>query len=184
MILCRVVSSLLMLFGKVAGLSSPVIIVNMIEIIIPGRGTVFLKHLVMDVNGTLAVDGRLLDGVAPRLASLRSKLQLHLITANTHGGQDLLDKQLNLVSVKIKPGGEANQKADFVRLLGPESVIAIGQGSNDALMLQEAAIGLCVLSLEGLATEALKAADLLLPDILSALDALENPMRLIASLRK
>jgi soluble P-type ATPase len=51
-------------------------------------------------------------------------------------------------------------------------------------MLKAAALGICILSKEGLATETLLAADLLVPDIFSALDLLEKPLRLIASLRK
>lgn len=35
----------------------------MIEINIPGRAAYQLEHLVCDVNGTLALDGVLLDGV-------------------------------------------------------------------------------------------------------------------------
>ncbi len=66
----------------------------------------------------------------------------------------------------------------------PEQVVAIGQGANDAGMLSEAVIGIAVNSQEGLATEAIQAADLVLPDIHSALGMLENPMRLVASLRR
>ena len=40
----------------------------MIELNIPGRGLVSLEHLVCDVNGSLAVDGQLLEGI-PRLLS-------------------------------------------------------------------------------------------------------------------
>ena len=50
--------------------------------------------------------------------------------------------------------------------------------------LQTASIGVCVMSKEGLAVETLQAADLLVPDIHAALALLENPLRLVASLRK
>jgi len=156
----------------------------MIEITIPGRGTLKITHLVSDVNGTLAVDGQLLDGVAQQFSALRDKLQIHMLTANTHGKQADIDKALRLDAVIIQKGNEAQQKADYVRQLGAEHVIAIGQGANDAAMLQEAAIGIAVLSLEGLAIETLNAADLLLPNTPAALDLLNHPMRLVASLRK
>ena len=83
-----------------------------------------------------------------------------------------------------QPGDEAGQKADYVRRLGAESVVALGQGANDAGMLKEAALGICVLSLEGTAGETLLAADLVTPDINTALDLLEKPLRIAASLRK
>ncbi len=156
----------------------------MIELTIPGRGDLKIEHLVMDVNGTLAVDGVLLEGVAKRVGGLRDRLNIHLLTADTHGRQAIIDLLLNLTATRISGGREAEQKAEYVRNLGAAGVVAIGQGANDALMLREAALGICVLSAEGLAIETLTAADLLMPDILSALDLFEKPLRLIASLRK
>jgi P-type E1-E2 ATPase len=115
---------------------------------------------------------------------LRDRLTIHLLTADTHGGQAVIDQLLNMRAVRIQPGNEVEQKAAFVRQLGAERVAAIGQGANDAGMLRTAALGICIMSPEGLAVEALNAADLLSPDVLSALDLFERPLRLIASLRK
>ena len=156
----------------------------MLELTIPGRGELRIKHLVTDVNGTLALDGLLLDGLIKRIGALRDRLQIHLLTADTHEKQSVIDRQLNLTAVRVTGGNEAEQKADYVRNLGADSVIAIGQGANDAAMLKAAALGLCVMSQEGIAVETLLAADLLVPDIFAALDLLDKPLRLIASLRK
>ena len=156
----------------------------MIELTIPGRGEFRLQHLVTDVNGTLALDGTLIEGVARRLGSLRDRLTLHLITADTHGQQAAIDHLLNISAVRIQRGNETAQKAEYVRSLGAETVIAIGQGANDAEMLKEAAIGICILSVEGAAAKTLVAADLVMPDIQSALDLLDKPLRIIASLRQ
>ena len=156
----------------------------MIEINIPGRGPLRLEHLVTDVNGTLAVDGQLLPGVAKQIAALGDRLTIHLLTADTHGRQALIDQQLNLTAARIPPGNEAEQKAEYVRQLGADSVVALGQGANDALMLKTAALGICVMSQEGVAVETLSAADLFLPGITAVLELLEKPLRLIATLRK
>ncbi len=156
----------------------------MIKFNVPGIGEYELEHLVMDVNGTLAVDGQLIDGVAEKIASLRSQLSIHLLTADTHGKQAVIDRQLDLSAVRIAVGNEAAQKAEYVRKLGSEKVAAIGQGANDAGMLAAAHLGICVMSIEGAAKEALLAADLIAPDILSALALLEKPLRIVASLRK
>ena len=156
----------------------------MIELTIPGRGELRLQHLVLDVNGTLALDGILLEGVARRLSGLRDRLNLHMVTADTHGQQSVIDQLLNLSAVRIQRGNESAQKTEFVNSLGAESVVAIGQGANDAGMLKTAALGICILSTEGSAVDALLAADLVTPDIQSALDLLEKPLRIIASLRQ
>jgi soluble P-type ATPase len=42
----------------------------MLEIHIPSRGLLRLECLVLDVNGTIALDGQLLPGVGARLGQL------------------------------------------------------------------------------------------------------------------
>ncbi|MHB0923470.1 MAG: HAD family hydrolase [Bellilinea sp.] len=156
----------------------------MIELSVPGRGTIALNHLVCDVNGTIAFDGNLMDGVARSMRILRDRLEVHLVTADTHGSQSQIDFQLGLKAQILQRGDEARQKAVFVESLGADHVVAIGQGANDSQMLRAAALGICVLSREGTSAEALQAADIFVPDILSALELLEKPLRLIATLRK
>ena len=156
----------------------------MIELTIPGRGPLRIEHLVTDVNGTLAVDGILIDGLSKRITSLRDRLKIHMLTADTHGRQASIDGQLNLKAIRVQPGDEAGAKAEFIRSLGADTVVAIGQGANDAEMLKAAALGICVMSQEGIAVETLVSADLVVPDIFAAFDLLENPVRIVASLRK
>jgi P-type E1-E2 ATPase len=155
----------------------------MIELNIPGKGILQLEHLVSDVNGTLALDGQLPEGLSRLVRNLRDRLTIHLLTADTHGKQSIIDQQLGLQAVRIQPGDEARQKAEYVRRLGAERVVAMGQGANDALMLREAALGICILSREGVALETLQAADLLAPDVFAALELLDKPLRIVASLR-
>jgi P-type E1-E2 ATPase len=170
--------------GRLVGPALPSPELPVIELNIPGRGALRLEHLVSDVNGTLAVDGRLVDGASRALIGLGDRLTLHLLTADTHGQQDRIDQQLGLKAVRIPPGNEAEAKARYVRKLGAERVVAIGQGANDSEMLREAGLGIAVHSTEGLAVETLGAADVVVTDILVALALLQNPMRLVATLRK
>ncbi len=156
----------------------------MIELNIPGRGLIQLQHLVCDVNGTLAMDGQLLDGLKQRLTALRDRLTLHLLTADTHGKQDLIDQQLGIKAVRIAPGDESSQKEKYVNELGANRCVAVGQGANDAGMLKAAVVGICVLSPEGTAVEAINSADLVATNIFGALELLENPLRIVATLRR
>jgi P-type E1-E2 ATPase len=159
----------------------------MIELTIPGRERgepLRLQHLVTDVNGTLALDGSLMDGIAKRIALLRDRLSVHLLTADTHGRQSLIDQQLGLTAVRLAPGGEQAQKRLYVEKLGADSVVAIGQGLNDALMLKSAALGICVMSPEGVALETLMACDIFVPSITAAFDLLDKPLRIVATLRQ
>ena len=157
----------------------------MIELQIPGRGIIQLEYAVFDVNGTLATDGVLIDGVAEQIALLRGKLEVRLLTADTHGKQSEIDEQLRFTADRLKPGGrEREQKADYVYTLGASKVAAIGNGANDADMLKAAAMGIAVIGHEGLSAEALAAADVIVIDIRDAVDLLLNPKRLIATLRR
>jgi len=156
----------------------------MIEINIPGRGKYELEHLVCDVNGTLTVDGNLQDGVIRALTTLRDRLTVHLLTADTFGRQKIIDQQLRIEAIRIDPGDEAAKKSAYVNQLGAKKVVAIGQGANDAEMIKAASLGICILSVEGTAIETLMVADLVLPDINSAFEMLEKPLRVVAGLRK
>jgi soluble P-type ATPase len=83
----------------------------------------------------------------------------------------------------VKSGGEDRAKAAYVRRLMPDRVACIGNGRNDRRMLRLAALGIAVVQAEGASTEALAAADLLVPSVSDALDLFLNPRRLTASLR-
>ncbi len=150
----------------------------------PGRGVYRLRHLVLDVNGTLAVGGEVVPGVVERVLSLRSILTVHMLTADARGRQAAIDARLGFRASRIAPGDEAAQKAAFVRELGAAEVCAVGNGANDAAMIREAALAIAVLGGEGLAVETLLAADVVVPHVAAALDLLLHPVRLVATLRR
>jgi len=155
----------------------------MITIEIPGVGNRTFSHLVLDVNGTLSVDGELIAGVAERCRRLHDVLQVRLLTANTRGTAAQLGDMLAAEWSQVVAGSEAEQKRDYVEALGAAGVVAIGNGNNDAAMLDAAGLGIAVLGAEGTSTRALLAADIVAKDILVALDLLLDPVRLIATLR-
>jgi len=152
----------------------------MIRIDIPLRGIVELQHAVFDVNGTLAVDGKPIPGVADRLKALGEHLSLHVLTAGTHGNIAELERVLGFPLHMITIGEE---KVYYVEQLGPASVIAFVNGMNDVGMLRLAAIGVAVLAGEGVAIGALQGADVLALGPVDAIDLVLNPKRLVATLR-
>ena len=155
----------------------------MIEVTIPGFKNLALEHLVLDFNGTLAVDGRLLPGVFNRLRKLAALLDVHVITADTFGQVRQALEGLE-VDIRILAGSsQAEAKRAFVEELGAGRVVAIGNGRNDRLMLQAAALGIAVASAEGSATSAMAAAHVHMAGILDAFDLLGSPLRLTATLR-
>ncbi|HYX50474.1 MAG TPA: HAD hydrolase family protein, partial [Ktedonobacteraceae bacterium] len=139
-----------------------------------------LHHAIFDINGTLAVNGKPLPNVATSLKSLADLLSIHLLTAGTHGNLKELEESLGF-SLQIITDGE--EKARYVQQQGAEKVVAFGNGANDAKMLRMAALGIAVLSSEGVAISALQAADVLVHTPIDAIELLLYPKRLIATLR-
>ena len=155
----------------------------MIEIIIPGYGELRLDHLVCDYNGTLAVGGDLLPGVALELNKLAELLQVHVVTADTFGKARAALHGVKCKVTILPPGGQSAAKQAYVETLGAGQTVTIGNGRNDRLMLQTAALGIAVLLDEGTAVQTIQGADILVPGILPALALLSEPHRLIATLR-
>ncbi|PKN86250.1 MAG: ATPase P [Chloroflexi bacterium HGW-Chloroflexi-8] len=156
----------------------------MIEMTIPGRGIIKINSLVLDVNGTIALDGALLPGVLEKLRLLKDRVDIFMVTSNTYSRQNNIDLLLDMRAQIILKGNEISQKKDFINQLNSENVIAIGNGANDVGMLEAAAIGICVLSPEGTNVKTLMTADIVVPDILTALELIENPLRIVATLRQ
>ncbi len=155
----------------------------MIEIEIPGFKTLALEHLVLDYNGTLACDGILLEGISERIAALADSLSVHVVTADTFG---LAREQIDGLPCRLTVLDRNEQdraKLDYVRRLGADSVVCVGNGRNDRLMLKEAGIGIAVILGEGASVESLLHADVVCADACAALDLLIHPRRLVASLR-
>ena len=155
----------------------------MIEINVPGYKNLSLGHLVLDYNGTLAVDGVLIDGVQILLNNVAEHLLLHVVTADTFGKAELGLKGVDCTLSILTVDRQAEAKRQYVRNLNSDHTIAIGNGRNDNLMVKEAALGIAVLEKEGTAVETLCAADIVCYSVLDALELLLNPKRIIATLR-
>ena len=151
-----------------------------LELEIPGRETLLLEHLVLDVNGTLTNRGVLVDGVTERLARLARTLEVHLLSADTFGTLGTLSGTLGLEGRTITT---AEDKARIVRELGTARCVAIGNGRNDADMLAASALGITVIGPEGAAAAALLACDAVAVSIVDALELLLDERALAATLR-
>lgn len=155
----------------------------MMEVDIPGFRHLQIKHLVLDYNGTLAIDGRLIAGVGERITALAEHLNVYVVTADTFGDASRQLAELPLTVTILPAGDQALAKHDFAAQLGADSVVAIGNGRNDRDMLQAAAIGIALIQTEGGAAQAVLNADIVATSILDALDLLRYPKRLMATLR-
>jgi soluble P-type ATPase len=154
----------------------------LIRVEIPGRDPLEISHLALDLNGTLATDGKVPVEVEQRLQELASALAVHILTADTFGTASRLAGLGIRVSV-LGPGDQTAAKAAAIRAFGVAHTAAIGNGMNDEAMLRDAALGILVVGQEGAAVRSLLAADLVVRSIEDALDLFRTPKRLVASLR-
>ena len=154
------------------------------KIEIPGHADYDLKYVVCDYNGTLAIDGVLIDGIGDLFNCISQQgLRIFIITADTYGDARKNLEGLPCETMILSTDRHDDEKGAFVESLSAENVIAFGNGKNDRFMLKKAAIGVAVLQEEGLCVETLNASDVVVKDIRDGLSLVISPKRLIASLR-
>ncbi len=156
----------------------------MIRIDIPGWGTMEIEHVVLDLNGTLATDGKILPEVKKKINSLAAHVKLFILTADTQGTAAEEIRELRAELIKIEGEDSKQGKFNFLKNQDLEKTAVIGNGSNDQLILKEAGLGIAILGDEGISVTALKQADILVKNISDALDLFLKPKRLIATLRE
>ena len=103
-----------------------------------------------------------------------------MLTADTFGTARRALAHSRIPCTVIRDGRD---KVARVVELDPTCVAVIGNGQNDVEMLESAALSIAVLGSEVLAGDALKAADIIVPSTVAALDLLLMPRRLLGTLR-
>ena len=154
----------------------------MLTVEIPGRAPLTLNHLVLDYNGTIAEDGIVIGGIAERLEELKNLLSICVITADTHGTAAKCCEGLPLEVLTYPTVEVGTIKAEQVKALSG-GVVCIGNGYNDILMSDAADLSIAVIGKEGCCGALLQHADVVVTDILDALDLLLKQGRLRATLR-
>ncbi|MFK2822012.1 HAD family hydrolase [Arcobacter sp. YIC-80] len=153
------------------------------KINIPGREELEIKNIVFDYNGTIAVDGKLIDNISKCINEFSNRLNFYVITADTYGSVETQLANTNCKIVKIPKNNQDISKLDFVKSLDSSTVLSVGNGRNDKLMLKETALGIAILQDEGLCSETLLSSDILVKSIFDVFAYLRDENRLIATLR-
>ena len=156
----------------------------MISIERPGLNPLEIEYILLDFDGTLAIDRRVHPKAKDKINLLSKRTNLYILTTQK---KELIEERLRKVKAEIihlAEGDSSRGKLELLRQLGPTRCVAIGNGADDAAMIEEAGIGICVIGREGSSGEAMKNADLVFADILDALDFLLKPLRQKATLGK
>lgn len=154
----------------------------MIKIDIPGRKPFNIEYLVLDYNGTIAVDGIISEGAAKLLKLLKDVVHIYVLTADTYG---TAAKQCEPWGIELKTFPRENAgtaKKQIVESL-TGGICCVGNGFNDIPMFQLSDLSIAVLAKEGLCTGLLNYCDVLVTSPEDALNLLLNTDRLRATLR-
>lgn len=151
---------------------------------IPNYRTMQLRHVVLDFNGTIALDGELKAEVKALLPALAERYRVHVITSDTFGTVQAQLEGFDVRVTVLQSSDHTMEKALYIEKLGALHCAAVGNGSNDARMLKDARLAIAVIGDEGCSVQALTNADIACNAITDALELLLNDKRLIATLRR
>jgi len=154
------------------------------KIAIPNYKELEIDKIVFDINGTLASDGELIEGVEEGINRLAEEFDIYIVTADTFGTASEIIKKVDAELVLDEKDEGAAFKGDYVDSLGSSSVVAVGNGNNDLEMIKKAELGIAVLGPEGASAETMQNADLVIRDINDLFEILTTPNKLKASLRR
>lgn len=149
---------------------------------IPGRDNIEVQNIVFDYNGTIAVDGKLIDGVEGLINKLAEDVNIYILTADTYG---TVEKECMGINGKILTFPKENagkSKKEIVKSLGGNT-ICLGNGYNDIPMFEQAALSIAIIEGEGASGKLLAKADIVVRSIFEALTILLNKNMIKATLR-
>lgn len=140
---------------------------------ITGAKTLFVRHVFLDFNGTLAIDGKLIPGVKARLIQLAKHVEIRVLTGNSFGTAEEVLKGLPVRLTVVKRGTEKQSV-----VTAHSGTVVMGNGENDILMFRKADLAVAVIGHEGCSAKLLTVADVVVGNILDGLDLLLKDKRL------
>jgi soluble P-type ATPase len=153
----------------------------MISIQRPGQDNLEIDFILLDFEGTLASDRRVHPKAKDKINLLSKRTRIYILAKEEERVMEVL-KRVKAEIIFLKEGESSQEKLNLLRQLGATRTVAIGNGLDDAPMIDEAGLGICVIGREGTAGETMQKADVLFPDLIDALDFLLKPLRQKATL--
>lgn len=149
---------------------------------IPGQEQLEIKTIILDLNSTLSVAGKVPEGVKERLDQLKAKgFKVLFFTGNTRNDADDLDTSLG---IEWKLAKNADDKRNLALELEPDTCASIGNGLIDLELMKAVKLRIVTLQAEGVHIQTMLSSDIIIPNINDALDLFLDEQRLIATLRK
>lgn len=143
--------------------------------------TLQIDTVVLDLNGTLAVRGQVVEGVYARLDKLKAMgMRIVLLSGDQRGNAPKIAQDLG---IEFKKAGSAQEKEQAVLNLDSRHLVAIGNARIDIGMFKHATLSIATLQGEGIHLGILNHVDILVTSISDALDLLIDGDSLTATLK-
>ncbi len=147
-----------------------------------GVGEIELDTIILDLNGTLAVNGGIVAGVKNRIAKLKDLgFKIYIFTGDQRGNAAELSKELG---IEVRKAGSLEEKEALTSKLDVDKTVAIGNARIDIGTFKKTKLRIATLQAEGIHVGILKHVDIIVPSIIDALDLLLNPASFKATMRK
>jgi soluble P-type ATPase len=153
---------------------------------VPEVGVIELKTLILDLNGTLSVNGHIPSRAPVQLVELKKLgFRIILLTGDQRGTADDLCKELG-IEYRVAKNAEEKGKAldDLGDEIDKETTVSVGNARIDIGTFIRSKVSIATLQDEGIHVGILKHVDILVPSITAALDLLIDPNTFCATMRK
>lgn len=148
---------------------------------VQGVGKITIDTVIFDLNGTLAVNGKLVEGVKDRIERLKNEgFRVYVVSTDHRGnGKELADD----LGIEFIYAETTNDKEDFIREFDPEMVAAIGNARVDIGLFDYARISIATMQAEGIHAAIFRFVDIIVTSVNDAIDILldkttfENTMK-------
>lgn len=150
---------------------------------IPGRKNIEIRNIVFDYNGTIAINGKLIDGIKKLINKLAESVNVYILTADTYGTveKECIDINAKILTFPRENAGQS--KGKIVKELGGNNTICIGNGYNDILMFKESILSIGIIEGEGISGKLVAYSDIVTRSIKEGLEILLSKNMIKATLR-
>lgn len=149
---------------------------------VPEVGEVTIKTVILDLNGTLSINGTISDRTKELLKELtKREVEIVLLTGDQRGTAKALCSELDISFVRCKNSAE---KSEASKRFDKNTTAAIGNARIDIGTFENAIVSIATLQAEGIHAEIIPYVDIIVPTIENALEILLDPNSFAATMRK
>jgi len=142
--------------------------------------TLTLTTILLDLNGTTSVHGKVPRGVAKRIRKLKQQgFSVLLITGDQRGDAAATARKLDCKMLIAK---NSEEKAKIARQF--TNMVAIGNARIDYGLFMHAQLAIATLQAEGIHADIINHVDIIVPSIIDALDLLLIPTSLVGTMKE